>query len=137
MAKRGRPRKGEQLPLIDVGPENQDEILAHAKKHEEAMRQRMKWGKIECEEKQKVLELIHEANLSKLEGGKIKARCGDYIVTVTPRDELVQIEHPKGKPDKSAPAEKPTQGEPTEKEKKRRKRTVKSMQETVAEEEGQ
>jgi len=84
MAKRGRPRTGEQLPLIDVGPANQDEILAHAEKHEAAMKQRMKYGKIEVEEKQKVLELIHQAHLSKLEDGKIKARCGEFVVTVTP-----------------------------------------------------
>jgi len=136
MAKRGRPRTGEQLPLIDVGPENQDEILDHAQKHEDAMRQRMKFGKIEVEEKQKVLELIHQANLTKLEGGKVRVTCGDFVVTVTPRDELVQIERPNAQAESEAPAEeKPTQGAPTDKEKKRKKRTVKSMQKTVAESE--
>ena len=138
MAKRGRPPKGGQMDLIDVGPENQDEILDHAQKHEDAMRQRLKFGKIEVEEKQKVLGLIHQAKLTKLEGGKIRVTCGDFVVTVTPRDELVQIEHPNANAESESPAaEKPTQGEPTPREKNRKKRTVKGMQETVEATEGQ
>lgn len=126
MGKRGRPPEGEQMDLMDVGPENQEEIVRWAQAHKHAMRERMKWGKQESEAKQKVLDLIKQANLTKLEDGKIKVRCGHYTVTVIPRDAKVTIrdddEDDEGDADVSVSFdEKPTQAG---KGRKKKQRTV-------------
>lgn len=82
---------GEQLDLIDVAPENAKKILGVAKRYRAAQTQRLAALESEVAEKQKLLELIKEANLQRLEGGKIQFRCDGLIITVTPRDELVKV----------------------------------------------
>lgn len=98
MAKRKRKKKqdsellpGEQLNLIDVAPENAKEILKVAKIYEAAKKERLKALAEEVKQKQKVLELIHEAKLQRMEDGKINVKCDRYTIVVTPTDEKIKI----------------------------------------------
>lgn len=89
MAKRGRP--GKQLKLIDVEPENVQDILDVAEEYEEAKQARLKWLKKETELKQKVLEAVKKAELHPLEDGVIRFRADGKLITITPRDELIKV----------------------------------------------
>ena len=98
MAKRkgGRLAKGKQLDLIDVGPENSKEIVRVAERYKEAQAERLEALKRAVDEKQNLLDLIEKADLQPV-GCKIKCRCDGYIITVTPRDQLISIKKAKGK----------------------------------------
>lgn len=85
------PEQGEQLQLIDVGPENLKKIKPVAKKYEAAKRRRMAAGEEESELKQQLLALVKEANLSRLPDGTIRFKVDHMTITVTPRDELVKV----------------------------------------------
>lgn len=97
MAKKKREQKsevveqGEQLALIDIAPENSKKIIGVARRYRVAQGQRIEALVREVAEKQKLLELIKEAKLTPLEGGKIRFRVNGLIITVTPRDELVRV----------------------------------------------
>lgn len=93
--KRGRPAKSKQLDLIDVGPENEKEIVRVAERYKDAQAERLEALKREVEEKQALLDLIEKADLQPV-GGKIRCRCDGYIITVTPRDKLINIKKAKG-----------------------------------------
>ncbi len=94
MAKRGRKSNMEnQMDLISVGPENAKKIIKHAKLYEEALAVRQKSLKQEIKEKTIILELVGAAKLQRLEDGKIKFRSGQFQITITPRDELLQIKN--------------------------------------------
>ncbi len=95
MARKASKKKGEQLDLIDVKPKNAKEILAAARIYKEWMTQRVECLAKEKEYKQIVLELVHKADLQPLEGGKIKFEVDGTTITITPRDELVQIKEAK------------------------------------------
>ena len=127
MAKRGRPKglgkkpsAGEQLELIEVGPENIEEIAVHARRYKEAMNERLKALKVEVAEKQKILELVKKADLQRLKNGDIRFRCAGMVVLITPRDEVIKI----------------IKASETKAEEKTAKKD-KSMQKTVAETEEQ
>lgn len=92
-----KKKEGEQLDLIDVKPENAKEILAAAKIYKKWMTKRVEALAKEKEQKQIVLELVHKANLEPLPGtgGKIKFEVDGTTITVTPRDELVQVKENK------------------------------------------
>ena len=83
--------KGEQLDLIDVGPENLKEIAPHARKYRKAVRQRIDALAIEVVEKEKIRQMAHAANLSRLPDGSLKFRCESMIITIAPRDEKVTV----------------------------------------------
>lgn len=87
---------GQQMDLIDIAPENAKEIIAHARIYKAVQAKRILALEEEKKEKQKLLELIKEANLQRLEDGKIKFKLDGYTITVTPRDELVQIKEDEG-----------------------------------------
>lgn len=82
---------GQQMDLLEVGPENQKEIMRVAKAYRSIVKQRVGLSAKENELKQKLLGLIKDAHLQRLEDGKIKFKLDGYLITVTPRDELVQI----------------------------------------------
>jgi hypothetical protein len=82
---------GQQMDLIDTTPENAKEIIKHARVYKAAQTKRIQALEEEKAEKQKLLELINKAHMQRLENGKIKFKLEGYIITVTPRDELVQI----------------------------------------------
>lgn len=82
---------GEQLDLIDVAPKNAKVIIDAAKIYKKLMLARKKAGEKEVAQKAEVLRLVREAKLTPLEGGKIRFRYDGFIVSVTPRDELVKV----------------------------------------------
>jgi len=91
MGRKKKTDSGEQLDLIDVAPENQKEIIACAKRYKKALSIRIDALAQEKKEKSKLLELIENAGLQHLPDGKIRFRVDGYKITVTPRDELVQV----------------------------------------------
>jgi len=83
--------EGEQLDLIDVHPENAKEILAAARLYQKHQSDRIKAGVKEAEQKQLILELVKKENLQTLVGGKVRFELDGVLISITPRDELVQI----------------------------------------------
>ena len=86
-----KKNKEKQLPLIDVEPENMKEILGRARLYKEAQTERIAWLVQEKEHKQAILTLVKEAELKPLENGVIRFHCDGVIISITPRDELVQV----------------------------------------------
>jgi hypothetical protein len=82
---------GEQMDLIDVHPENEKEILEAVKVYKKYQSQRLKFLDKEVAQKKKVLELVHAADLQRLSDGRIRFRCDNFIITVTPSDEKIKI----------------------------------------------
>ena len=90
MAKK-KTSEGDQGYLIDIHPENKKEIIATAQSYKRAMSQRVKFLDEEKGFKTKLLGLIKEAGITPLEDGKIKFELDGFKISVTPRDELVQV----------------------------------------------
>lgn len=86
---------GEQMKLIDVGPENSKEIIKQARIYKAAVAKRIKATNEEVPAKQKLLKLIIDAHLNRLEDGTIKFKLDGYTITVTPRDELIKVKEDK------------------------------------------
>lgn len=82
---------GEQLPLIDLAPENAKEIMAVAKKYKKAQGIRIDALAEEKAQKTILLDLVQKTKLTRLPDGKIRFRCDGLTITVTPRDKLVQV----------------------------------------------
>ena len=82
---------GEQLDLIDIGPENAKIILPVAKDYKKAVQARMRAGEKESELKQKLRELILKENLARLEDGTIRFHLDGMIITLKPREELITV----------------------------------------------
>ena len=143
MAKKDSPAKGEQMQLIEVAPENLDKISPHVRKYREALKQRQAALKEEVKQKQLIQELVLAAKLQPLTNGHVKFRCEGFEIDLEPRDFVIHVKESKppkkqgGEDAMTSPETKPDQGKPTEKQQKRNKRTVKSMQNTVTETEGQ
>jgi len=64
---------GEQMPLIDVGPENLKEIIPHARAYTAVMQRRIK-------------ALAEE----------VKEKCDGLLVTVTPQDDKIKVKEESG-----------------------------------------
>ena len=90
MAK-GKKEKGEQLTLIDVGPEHSKEILAAGKIYKKHQKARQAAAAKEADQKKLILELVEKAGLQRLAGGVIKFEIEGIPFKITPRDELVQV----------------------------------------------
>ena len=80
-----------QIPLIDVAPEHSSEIVECAKKYKAAQSKRVEYLNEEKAQKERLLSLIDDENLERLEDGRIRFTVDGYTITVTPRDELVQV----------------------------------------------
>ena len=82
---------GEQMDLIDVAPKNAKEIVAVARRYQKYQAARVGALAQEIEQKTLLLELVKKADLQELRGGKIKFEVDGIRITITPRDELVQV----------------------------------------------
>lgn len=85
----------EQMDLIDVGPENLQKIVPHARRYRQAVRERMRWGRAETDEKEHIRRLVRDAELSRLPDGSIRFRCDGLLISLTPRDELIKVKDEK------------------------------------------
>lgn len=83
--------KGKQMSLIDVGPKNLKQIIGVAKKYRSAVRRRMHVAEEEQALKAQVLELVEKAKLGRDDKGRVRFQADGYVITVTPRDNLVQV----------------------------------------------
>ncbi len=86
---------GEQRDLIDVAPENFKKMIPVAKAYRKTVKERVALTNKETELKQKLLQMVHEANLTRLSDGKVKFKCEGYVVTITPTDEKISIKEEK------------------------------------------
>jgi hypothetical protein len=95
MAKKERNNKmdiaiGEQIPLIDVGPENLKKIAPVAREYKKVLRNRIKLLSAEVKLKQKLHGLIKQSKLKPVDG-KIKFFCEGLDIEVEYRDEVIHI----------------------------------------------
>jgi hypothetical protein len=93
MAKRGRKPKeesNEQGTLMEIGPKHSKEITAVAKKYKAAQAERLEALGREKDLKEQLLAMVKDENLQPVDG-KIKFRVNGLEITVTPRDELIQV----------------------------------------------
>jgi hypothetical protein len=81
----------EQLELIDVGPENMEEIKPAAQLYQKAKMARIKATDREVKTKTALLKAVKAAKLGRLEDGSIRFRCDGMLISITPRDELVKV----------------------------------------------
>ena len=88
--------KGEQLDLIDVAPENAGQILEAVKIYKKYQAQRLKFLEKEVEAKQEILDLVHKSGLKRLDDGRIKFKCDNFVITVEPADEKIKIKEEGG-----------------------------------------
>lgn len=82
----------EQLDLIKVGPENSKAIAKVVRKYKAAQSERMAWLADEKKHKSAVLGLVKDAGLKPIgSDGVIRFSADGAIITITPRDELIQV----------------------------------------------
>lgn len=92
MAKQKKTKNtGEQMPLIDVGPENTKAIIAEVRVYKKHQADRLAALEKEIKQKAKIKALVQAANLHRLKDGTIKFTVENTTITLTPRDELIQI----------------------------------------------
>ena len=82
---------GEQLDLIDVGPENLEKIAPHARRYKAALKKRLADLDLEVKEKNIIQQLVHESGLKRLPDGSIKFRCEGMRIELIPTDEKIKI----------------------------------------------
>ena len=90
-----KTEKGEQMQLIDVGPENLKAIAAEVRIYKGHQKDRLAAGKKEFEQKEKIKKLVKETNLHRLQDGTIRFEADHAIVCLTPQDELITIKEKK------------------------------------------
>jgi len=91
MAKKKGKKKGEQLELIDVQPENVKHIIEVARTYKKSMARRLKELADETKLKHKIIELVDAANLQPLKGGVIRFECDGVEISITPQDRQVKV----------------------------------------------
>jgi hypothetical protein len=90
MATRRKTTNQEQLDLIDVTPENAKPLKRAARAFKAAQTERKSWGEEEEKQKNRIVELVHEAGLKPDSDGVITFTLGDFTIKVTAR-ELVNV----------------------------------------------
>ena len=86
---------GEQIPLIDIEPENAKAIARAARAYKKAQKARMEALSEEIKQKEKLLAVVHQADIKANADGEYCFRAGDVTITVKPRDELVKVKFEK------------------------------------------
>lgn len=99
--KKAKAAKGEQMPLIEVGPENLELIVKKVRKYKYHQQQRLLHLKKEVEQKHKIKDLVDAAHLHRLKNGNIKFEADSAIVEVTPQDDLITIKEKAAKKTKT------------------------------------
>jgi hypothetical protein len=82
---------GEQLPLIDVEPENAKAIMRVARAYKRAQGERNVALAEEVKQKEKLLTLIKDANIPTDSDGNQRFRVDGAVFTVKRRDALVRV----------------------------------------------
>lgn len=83
--------EGEQMPLIDVLPESAKPIVPVARRYHKIIRERLAIQKKEAEQKKKLGEAVHKADLLPLDNGKIIFKWQDITVEVEPQEDKVKV----------------------------------------------
>lgn len=83
--------EGEQLELIDVTPANMKEIVPLVKAYRKATLADSRAKEKRKEAKAALTAAVHEAGLEPLEDGKIRFKCEDMVVLITPQDDSVRV----------------------------------------------
>ncbi len=83
--------KGEQMPLLDVGPKNAKAIVKTAILYKATMKKRIEIATEEAKLKAKLIAQVKEENLTPLEDGVIRFTVDGFTITATPRDILLQV----------------------------------------------
>ena len=89
--KQAKRKTGEQLELIDVGPENLKDILLKVTSYKKHQKGRLALLKLEIADKADVHELVKAAKLVPLKDGVIRFECDGKVITIEPRDEVIRI----------------------------------------------
>jgi hypothetical protein len=82
---------GEQMDLIDVHPKKAKPIIAAAKILKKFQIARSSAQQKENDQKDRVLDHIHAAKITRLDNGKIRFHYDDITITVTPKSESISI----------------------------------------------
>ena len=91
MGRRKNDEVDGQQELIDVKPENAKIILRCARAYLKSKQECADAAEIAKEKKIRLRDAVKEAKLQPLDGGVIRVRVGNEIVTVTPREESVTV----------------------------------------------
>ena len=95
-------KKEEQMALMDVGPENNKEIVDAVRIYKTHQKDRLAAGKKEVDQKEVVKQLVLKSKLQPLKNGVIKFTCDNAEIEVTPRDVLITIKEKKHKAQKKS-----------------------------------
>lgn len=86
-----KTEKGEQMPLIDVVPENIKPIIPVARAYKKIVAERMALSDQEVKLKTKIRDMAAKAEIPREADGRIKIKWERVNILITPRDELVQV----------------------------------------------
>ena len=86
-----KPKKGEQGYLIDITPENMKQIRKVTTAYKAVQGERLALLQKEVVLKNKLLDLIHAADLQKDSKGAIKFGCDDWEIELKPTDEKLTV----------------------------------------------
>lgn len=80
-----------QTMLIDVGPKKAAPLIKQARLYKQWQKERLAAGNMEVTAKKKLLAMIQESGLKRLDDGSIRASLDGFVIEVTPRDELITV----------------------------------------------
>ncbi len=89
--KKNEVEVGEQIPLMDVGPENLKAIVKEVRIYKKHQHDRLASLKLEVESKGKIKAMVKEAELQRLKNGTIKFEADNAIICVAPQEDLITI----------------------------------------------